>query len=95
MNEELFFFLLPADNRSKEIRGAEKWQTLEHRSVGTVRDSEYVRRHFVSLYSLVALHDFLGVYRQLLVRIHDDEKQAGICLRREIHDINQKLASEN
>lgn len=55
--------------------------TLQHGPVSRVGDGEHVRRHLVSLDTLVPLHDLLCVDRQPLVGVDDDAEQPRVRLQ--------------
>ena len=54
--------------------------TLQHTPVGRIGNGEDMGRHFMALLALVQIDDLLGVNRQLLVRVDNDAKQAGVSL---------------
>ena len=54
--------------------------TLQHRSVGGVGDGKNVWWHFMTLLSLVQVHDLLSVNRKALVRVDDDAEETGVGL---------------
>ena len=56
-------------------------RTLEHTPVRRISDGKDVRRHFMSLLSLVQIDDLFSVNRQPLVRIDHDAEQPGVRLQ--------------
>lgn len=54
--------------------------TLQHGTVSRIGNGKYVWWHLVSLDAFVPFHDLLCVYRQSLVGIYYDAKEARVSL---------------
>lgn len=61
-------------------------QTLQHGAVCAICNCKYMRWNLMTLYALVSFHDFLRIDWKFFVRIYDDTKQAGVCLKRKLYD---------